>query len=199
MKKNLFILPVFILLLIACNQIKEGETRSSDKNQTEAIKADTIVNKKTKMELFTSKTGAILKFIDFNLPKLNTIYSSLETHIRKVESGTDLAYFYQIGKKGAYSTTTASIEYSDLLEIIKAFAVLKIEENKDIALNPDYLENKFVTVDGFQVGYYISKGKSTWFIKLERYGSDNTVFVDDVNVLETAFIEAKNKIEELKK
>lgn len=34
---------------------------------------------------------------------------------------------------------------------------LKAEVEKDIAANPDYLENKFVTVDGFQVGYYVSK------------------------------------------
>lgn len=154
---------------------------------------------KTKMDEFSSKTGTITKFTDANLPKLKTTYASPETRIRKVNSGSTTAYFYQIEKDGKYSSTTASIEYSDLLEVIKALSVLKEEVDKDISANPDYLENKFTTVDGFQIGYYVSKGKASWYIRLQRYGSDNTVFIDDVNVIETAFSEAKSKIEELKK
>ena len=62
-------------------------------------------------------------------------------------------------KSGQYSTNTASIEYSDLLEVIKALKTLQSEEPKDVASNPDYLENKFITVDGFQVGYFVDKVK----------------------------------------
>jgi len=61
------------------------------------------------------------------------------------------------------------------------------------------LENKFVTVDGFQVGYYVDKGKATWYVKLERYGSDNTVYIDNVTTIEGALEGAKSKIEEMKK
>lgn len=61
------------------------------------------------------------------------------------------------------------------------------------------MENKFITEDGFQVGYYVSKGKAYSYIKLERYGSDATLFIDDGDVIETAFTDAKNKIEELMK
>jgi hypothetical protein len=151
---------------------------------------------KTKMDMFSSKTGTITKFVDAKLPNLKTSYGGAETKIRKVINGTNSAYFYQISKEGKYSNSTASIEYNDLLEVLKA---LQPEVEKDIASNPDYLENKFVTVDGFQVGYYVSSGKASWYVRLEKYGSDNTLFIDNGATIETAFTEAKNKIDELKK
>lgn len=82
--------------------------------------------------------------------------------------------------------------------LIKAIETLKVESELDYKTNPDYLENKFVTEDGFKIGYYISKKKLKWYLVLERYGSDNTVFINDVIKLETAFIDAKAKMEELK-
>ncbi|WP_121964704.1 hypothetical protein [Myroides sp. N17-2] len=154
---------------------------------------------KTKMDIFASKTGSITKFTDTKLPNLKASFGMAESRIRKISNGTVTGYFYQISKEGKYSTSVASIEYSDLNEVLKALKVLKNEVEGDVALNPDYMENKFVTVDGFQVGYYVSGGKSSWYIKLEKFGSDNTLFISDGNVIETAFTEAKNKIDELKK
>lgn len=182
--KNLTI----ILLLFSCSLTLAAQDVKKD---TEAVK--------TKIDEFSSKTGTITKFTDSNLPNLKTTYASPVTRIRKVNSGTVTAYFYQIEKEGKYSNITASIEYSDLLEVIKAISALKAEESNDVESNPDYLENKFTTVDGFQIGYYVSKGKATWYIRLQKYGSDNTVFINDINIIETAFVEAKNKIEESKK
>ena len=158
--------------------------------------AETI---KTKMDVFASKTGSITKFIDTKLPNLKASFSSAETRIRKIINGSSSAFFYQIIKEGKYSNSTASIEYNDLLEILKALKVLKTEVSIDISANPDYMENKFVTVDGFQVGYYVSTGKASWYIKLEKYGSDNTLFVDSGDAIEMAFTDAKNKIDSLKK
>jgi hypothetical protein len=155
-------------------------------------------NVKTKMELFSSKTGVITKFIDTKLPNLSALYTSAETRIRKVKSGNTETYFYQIEKEGKYGSSTASIEYSDLLEVIKAVKTLQTEVDADIAGNPDYMENKFTTVDGFQIGYYVSKGKATWYIRLEKYGSDKTLFVNDGATIETAFENARNKVDELK-
>lgn len=152
----------------------------------------------TKMDAFVSKTGRITKYVDFSLPNLKSNYSSSETRIRKVSAGSEFLFFYQIEKKGQYSNNTASIEYSDLLEVIKAFGSLKSSVTSDIATNPDYLENKFITNDGFQVGYYVDKGKATWYLKLEKYGSDNTIFINDLTALENALIGAKAKIDELK-
>lgn len=82
---------------------------------------------------------------------------------------------------------------------MKALSILKESVNSDVSSNPDYLENKFITVDGFQVGYYVSKGKAKWYAVLEKYGSDNTIYFDDVNMFENICIEAKTKIEDLRK
>jgi hypothetical protein len=154
----------------------------------------------TKMEAFASKTGVIVKFIDINLPGLKLGYGSVaETRIRKIISGPEARYFYQIESQGKYSRNIASIEYSDLIEVIKTIKILKTDIDKDITLNPDYLENKFTTTDGFQVGYYMSKGKASWYLSLGKYGSDNTIFVKDGDDVEVAFNNAKIKIEELKK
>jgi len=154
---------------------------------------------KTKMDVFASKTGSITKFIDAKLPSLKASFSSAETRIRKVTNGALSAFFYQIEKEGKYSNSTASIEYNDLVEVLKALKVLKAQVATDVSLNPDYLENKFVTVDGFQVGYYVSKGKASWYVKLEKYGSENTLFIEDGDTIDIAFSNAKNKIDELKK
>ena len=83
--------------------------------------------------------------------------------------------------------------------MLKVVKVLKGEVVNDIAANSDYMENKFVTVVGFQVGYYVSKGKANWYIKLEKFGTDNTLFINDGDTIEAAFTDAKSKIDELKK
>ena len=154
---------ISLLLLAAVNVMSAQDEKLSEE--------------KTKIEMFSSKTGTITKFTDFNLPKLKTLYSSVETRIRKINSGNATGFFYQIEKESKYGSKTASIEYSDLLEMIKAIAVLKTAVESDVASNPDYLENKFTTDDGFQIGYYVSKGKSNWYISMDRRGSDNTLFI----------------------
>lgn len=151
----------------------------------------------TKMDLFSSATGEIIKFIDYALPDLNLSYGVAQTRVRKMMVGGESKYFLQISSKGKYGTKTASIEYEDLLEVIKAIDALKESLISDQAMNPDYLENQFVTEDGFKLGYYVSKGKISWFIVLEKYGSGNTLFLSDESKIETLLDSAKNKIEEL--
>lgn len=158
-----------------------------------------IEKTKTKMDAFISKTGTIIKFTDTKLSVIKGTYGGAESRVRKINSNTQTIYFYQIDKSGKYGNTVASIEYNDLVEVIKAIKLLKNDVEKDISENPDYLENKFTTIDGFQVGYYINKGKATWYIKLEKFGSDNTLFIESGDYLETIFVEGKNKIDELKK
>lgn len=153
----------------------------------------------TKFEEFTSKTGSIVKFIDVEMPRLPLSYTgSLETGIRSIKVGSN-AYFYRLEKAETSSSLSkiAMIEYSDLVEINKALVKLVSEVDDDIASTPDYLENKFKTVDGFEVGYFISKSKAQWFLKLERYSS-STVFVKNQSVIVEAFKNAQTKIEELK-
>jgi len=152
----------------------------------------------TKMDQFSSKTGSILKFIDTNLPNLKLTYGVADVKIRKIISAGETGFFLQISKEGKYGTKTASIAYEDLIEVIKALKTLKVESSADLTLNPDYLENRFITDDGFQLGYYVSKGKLNWYLTLERYGSGNSIFLKNVESIEVLLNSAKSKIEELK-
>lgn len=154
---------------------------------------DDTEKKQTKFEQFISKTGKISKFLDVNMPKLGY----LETSIRIVMGEEKNAYFYRIEKPETSTTNSriAMIEYSDLVEINKALTKLLSEDEADCASNPDYLENRFITEDGFKIGYYVDKGRANWFITLEKY-SKSTVFLKR-ELLAEAFPAAQKKIEEL--
>ena len=156
------------------------------------------VKKLTKFEEFSSKTGSIVKFVDVKMPRISLSWGSLDAGIRTIKSGNN-AYFYRLEKPETSSSTAkiAMIEYSDLVEINKALTKLASEVEADVASDPDYLENKFRTVDGFEVGYYVSKGEANWYLKLERYSS-STVFVKNQTLVIDAFKNAQAKIEELK-
>lgn len=154
---------------------------------------------KTKTDVFLSKTGSIIKYVDYSQPNLVSKYSSCETRVRKITNGTNVPLIvYQIVKEGKYGSSTASIDYVDLIEILKAIKTLKSDVITDVS-SSNYIENKFVSTDGFQLGYYISGGKSVWYIQLEKYGSDKTVFIDNVDTIEMAMNNAKIKMDEIKK
>ncbi len=163
------------------------------------IKKESDVTK-TKLELATLKKGVVTKYTDYSLEGLKAtgIQLPIETKIRKVKSGIVINYFYQIRRQ--LNNSTASIEYSDLIELIKVLKDLKTEFNADGTEKSDYLENKFVTSDGFQIGYFIDKSKNSWYIKLHEFGEDEDILkFDNIETLETAFNNAKVKIDELKK
>ncbi len=153
---------------------------------------------KSKMIDFVSKTGVIIKFEDYDLPSLKLNYGVAETKIRKIISGNEEQFFFQISKKGKYDTKTASIAYEDILEIQKALSSLQDQSVDDLVTLSDYLENKFISEDGFQIGYLVNKGKVSWYIKLEKYGSGNTAFAKDFESLIEVFKSGKEKIEKLK-
>jgi len=161
---------------------------------------DNKAKQMTKFEEFSSATGKIVKFQDYSLPNISGGFmNSLVTGIRTIMGGSSNAYFFRIEdpQTSRSASHIAMIEYSDLVEINRALDKLCASVDADVAANPDYLENKFRTVDGFEVGYYISKGKASWFMKLERYTS-STVFVKNQETLVEAFKNAQAKIEELK-
>lgn len=152
----------------------------------------------SKIDLFTSKTGSMIKYQDFSLSGLPLLYgTSAETKVRKIESSGQIGFFLQISNEGKYGDKSASIAYEDVLEMVKALEALKAESATDLQKNPEYLENKFVTDDGFQLGYYCSKGKLQWYLVLEKYGSGNTIFPRQLSSIESLLSEAKSKIESL--
>lgn len=155
--------------------------------------------KESKIDSFVSKTGIVFKYIDYSLSSLKSNYGIADAKIRRIIRGGETKFFFQISKEDKYGDKVASIAYEDLLETIKALALLQKEATDDLALNPDYLENKFVTEDGFQLGYYVSKGKLQWYLVLGKYGSENSVFFNTAADISNAFAAAQSKIEELKK
>ncbi len=179
MKKTILLTLIFILSI----SILFGQ---------EAKEAD------TKMDRFLSRTGVIVKFEDYKLEGMKLSYGIADTKIRKIYSGGEVSLFYQVSNKGEYSTKTASIAYEDLIELQKALQKLALQSKEDINTHCDYLENKFVTIDGVKVGYYVSKGKLSWYMVLGKYGKGNSIFLKDFDTLKTAFDLAKGKMEELK-
>ncbi len=157
------------------------------------VSAQTIKSEETKMDQFASKTGAIIKFTDFNLSKIKLFIGAAESKVRKVQSNNEAKYFYQI----SYDKSKAAIAYEDLIEILKALEILKKESIQDLSNSPDYLENKFITDDSVQLGYYVSKGKINWYLVLEKYNSGNTIFFKNISDLELALNNGRSKIEYL--
>lgn len=155
-------------------------------------------DEQSKMDQFASKTGVIVKFEDFNLPNIPLSYGAAEARIRKLTSGGETKYFYQISNEGKYGTKTASIAYEDLIEVQKALTSLIAESAADASTSSDYIENKFVTDDGFKVGYYVSDGKLTWYMQLDKFGSNNTIFIKEASSVKSALDQAKAKMDELK-
>lgn len=154
-------------------------------------------NDKSKLEQFTSKSGVILRYIDYHLPSPKLRYRSATASVRAIHSGNEVGYFLIIESEEEYRNSRAAIAYEDLLEVIKALAIIKEQAQKDVALAPDYLENRFVSEDGFTVGYYVSKSELVWFIRLERV-SGGAIFPRDVTVIDSLFDQANDKINELK-
>ena len=154
---------------------------------------------KTKIDEFSSATGEIVKFIDYEAKELKISYGVVETKLRKFSAGDRTEFFFILSKDTKYSTKKASIAYEDLLEVNKALSVLKKSVALDESSNPSYIENKFITDDGFQIGYFVSKGKASWYISLEKYGSDNSIFIKDLDNLESVLKDAIEKIKVLKK
>lgn len=157
---------------------------------------------KSKIDVFMSEIGTQTKFVDYELKNLTgtigfTVYKA-ETCIRKVIKGGEIKYFYRIEpKKEGIDNPIAFIEYSDLKQIKEALLNLKSEVQGDISSNPDYLENKFVTEDYFYVGYYIQKKKEKWFVRLDRVGTNKTIYFESCAPIEEGIDGALAKIEEL--
>jgi hypothetical protein len=160
------------------------------------LSAQEKIEQTTKFEQFLSATGKIIRFEDTTMPTIKTSYENVTTRVRKVSAGPDVKYFFQLEKPTKYSSKTASLEYTDLIETIKAIDTLIAYSEKDKSSTVDYFENRFVA-DGFEIGYFKNKGIS-WFMDLAKYGSDGSVFFSDVSAVKAVFIAAKEKIDSMR-
>ena len=152
----------------------------------------------TKLDQLLASSNTI-KFYNYDLGVIKQTYGAkLKCEVRKLHTASDITFFLQITKPGEYSNAVANIAEDDLNNLIEGMSILKLELPKDMKTDADYMENKYMTEDGLFLGYYISKGKSTWYMKLEKYGSNKTAFIKNINDLEAIFNQAKGKIEQLK-
>ena len=175
-----------MMLTISLSSFSQNETISQEDNPTS-------VKKETKYDRFFSNYGSFLRFAQYKLPKFDFQKDWInETSIREfidVNSG-EKSYFLRI--RSGYPRQTESIAYEDLIKIIDAIKQLKAQFAKDSQVG-DYLEFRFTTDDGMQIGYYYSDNKPTWFMTVK---DDVRYFKKDFN-FEEAFENAKMKIEEL--
>ena len=81
----------------------------------------------------------------------------LKCHMALCTSGTNFIYERRVLMFIIYHNRS----YMYNIRIHK-LAKLVAEADTDCSANPDYLENRFVTNDGFEIGYYVSKGKANW-------------------------------------
>lgn len=186
--KTLLLLWMAAFPFIACTQesATSGETKEAAKSTDES-----------KLEQFTSRSGEIIRTIEYSLPRPKLRYKTATAAIRSIHVGKETGYFLIIESEEEYRTNRAAIAHEDLLEVIKALTVIKEQAPKDAALAPEYLENRFVTEDGFMVGYFVSKGEVSWFMRLER-SSGSTIFPKDETEITNLLNEASGKINELK-
>ena len=148
----------------------------------------------TKMDLFISKRGSSIKYIDYKFPMSRGGATFMDSNIKKVINNSEISYFYQVK-----TASQAFIEYSDLLEIIKVIEVMRSESDKDLLLLPEYLENKFTTNENVQVGYYIENNKVSWAIVPNINTIEPSPFVvKEYGQFLKMFITAKDRIEQLK-
>ena len=163
------------------------------------IYSQETLDQKTKIENFLSKTGIITKYEDYKLPniKLGIGLGFAQSRIRKISISNEYHLFLQISVTEKNNIKTASIAFEDLTEIQRALEILSKQAPNDLDEEIEYIENKFVTEDGFKVGYYVSKNRINWFLKLEDRGL--SIYTRNPEVFIEAFNLAKDKMNLLKK
>ena len=98
--------------------------------------------------------------------------------------------------------SNVSVPYSTLILSVVLFVVVPLTAGiltRVLVIHShgtEYFENKFMA-DGFEIGYFKSKGIS-WYMNLSKYGSDGSVYFKDINAVKIIFNTAKEKIEALK-
>jgi hypothetical protein len=205
MKRIVLAALLFIILVIAaCFQDAKEDDSTQDvseevttQNVNEEDTAPNVDDKVTKMDQILSKKGLMVKIIDYNETMLPLSFGHATSKIRKIISLNKIKYFLQIIKPSEYNSKIASIAYEDLIEVIEALQTLKQESTNDLLLKPEYLENTYISVDDYEIGYYVSKTKIHWFMRLSRFGTDTTLFLKGVKDIESLFNSSKNEIEKL--
>jgi hypothetical protein len=174
-------------------------------------------NVQTKKERMLSETQTHLKYADKDLPRFDMIGIFLpRTKVRKVDNKKETMYFYLIETQEATADIEGKlmgslnkkiggkekvdwqwIEASDVVAINAALAKFKVESEKDKTAGNSYVEQTYVTSEGFYVGYRVADSMVTWFIKMGP--EDPELFSRTGENFFEAFANAQKEIEALKK
>ncbi|MBK6915299.1 MAG: hypothetical protein IPH11_17150 [Ignavibacteriales bacterium] len=158
-----------------------------------SIFAQEITKEESKFNQLASKTGTIIKFIDYKLSRLEFIGGgSANSTVRKLIINNEPHYFYYISIHSRWGNDVA-LTYDDFLALSEAMEKLKKDSAQDLALHLYYLENKFITEDGFELGYSIDSDKLTWYLVDNRFTSKNILLLSNLEILENSMKLAEQK------
>lgn len=96
--------------------------------------------------------------------------------------------------RSGYANRIESIAYEDLVKILEAIPKLK-EIASTAQQQGEYMETFVRSEDGFKIGFYMENNKITWYLTIDY---QTRTFKKDFD-FESAFVEAKNKMEDLMK
>lgn len=154
----------------------------------------------SKYEAFLSNTGAQIRMQDYKLPPLKLDFGEAKAKLRKMERGKQREFFLILAKAESYNDEpSTAIAFDDLIEIEKALAILKDELPADAAAEPTYLENRYVTADGLQVGYYCEGTKAQWYISFSHKGSVQLLRIKESLSLDILINQTKTQVKSLKR
>lgn len=165
----------------------------------DAQKNDSII-RVTKHYMLDSQKGKVIKFTDKKFDKIVYYLSSkgIESSIRTFYNNGGNSYFLVLEPPFIGGKKRIMIEYSDLLEVNKAIDKFFKEVDSDCASDPDYLENKYITEDGFKIGYYVEKGKAHWIVDFDTSSPTPLLEIKKPYEFAKGLKDAQNEIEKMK-
>ena len=175
-----------------------------------AQKLGTIEGNKFEETMFNN--GINIKFRDFQLDELEVAKKEIKVvgSIRVYKVDDEVSFYYRV--KGGLKVP--GVQYiglkdrpkhiflgffseKEIINIISKTEKMLSEVNDDLALNPEYLDNKLVTDSKQEVGYVVKAGEVEWYLTLtENVG--RSIRFENGNAILNAFKQALAKIEELK-
>lgn len=151
------------------------------------------VNIETKYLKFIAKRDRFVRYADYEVQEFKTSDALLGS--AKIRQYMDMTtnkstcfLMLTVGREKA----SEIIAYDDIVKMIDAVNTLKQQCKKD-SIAGRSLKCYYVTDDGFQIGYNISKGKVSWYFSVD--GSERK-FSKDFD-FEQALIDIRKKMEEL--
>ncbi len=152
---------------------------------------------KSAYEKFLSNKGTMITKDFYLMPELDSADQKVEAKVVKLTSAKGSQFFYSLSIKAQYGDKSAIIAKEDLTEISKALITIINQSKQESTMELEYRERYFETNDGFKIGYYQIGTNQTFFIDLNGYQSDDTVYFAGFRKLELAISQAIVRISEL--